>query len=145
MCASCHARMDPLGFALENFDGIGKWRSEDAEAKTPIDASGTLPDGTKFNGPAEFRRALLAKKTDFAGTLTTALLTYGLGRGTEYYDAPVVRQILREASATDYRWSSIILGIVKSKPFQMRMAAPAATKVAVNMSDAVASPTRRVQ
>ena len=131
VCASCHARIDPLGFALENFDAIGRWRTEDGESGTHIDASGVLPDGTQFSGPAEFRTALLSKKTEFVTNLTEKLLTYALGRGTEYYDAPVVRGIVRSASAADYQWSSIILGIVQSKPFQMRMAA-------VNEEDSVA-------
>jgi hypothetical protein len=145
VCASCHSRMDPLGFALENFDAIGQWRTEDAEAHTPIDSSGVLPDGTKFNGPAEFRKALLTKKADFVGTVADKLLTYGLGRGTEYYDAPVVRQILRDAAASNYQWSAVILGIVQSKPFQMRMAhEPNPAKSADNKSDEP-SPTRRLQ
>ena len=122
-CASCHARIDPLGFALENFDAIGRWRTEDGESGADIDASGVLPDGTRFSGPAEFRTALLSKKMEFVTNLTEKLLTYALGRGTEYYDAPVVREIVRSASAADYQWSSIILGIVQSQPFQMRMAA----------------------
>ena len=121
VCASCHAQMDPLGFALENFDAVGKWRAQDAEAKVPIDSSGTLPDGTKFDGPVEFRRALLGRRVDFATNLTEKLVTYALGRGLEYYDMPVVRQIIREAAPADYRWSGLIMGIVKSKPFQMRM------------------------
>jgi len=121
VCASCHAQMDPLGFALENFDALGKWRSEDQEAKAAIDASGTLPDGTKFTGPQEFRKALLGRKVDFATNLTEKLVTYGLGRGLESYDMPVVRKIMRAAAPTDYRWSAIILEIVKSTPFQNRM------------------------
>ena len=120
-CASCHARMDPLGFALENFDAIGRWRTI-GEANTPIDASGTLADGTTFNGPVEFRRALLTHREEFVTAATEKLLTYALGRGLEYYDAPAVRTILREATPGDYRWSSIIMGIVKSTPFQMRTA-----------------------
>src|SRR5262249_7450762 len=123
-CAACHARMDPLGFALENFDGIGRWRAT-SEANTPIDASGTLADGTAFNGPSEFRRALLAHKNEFVSTLTEKLLTYALGRGLEYYDAPAVRTIVRDATPSDLRWSSIIMGIVRSVPFQMRTAAAA--------------------
>ncbi len=120
-CASCHAQMDPPGFALENFDAIGKWRTEDAEAKVAIDASGTLSDGTKFDGPVEFRTALLGMGGDYVANLTEKLLIYGMGRGLEYYDRPVVRQIVRDAKASDYRWSSLIMGIVNSKPFQMRM------------------------
>jgi hypothetical protein len=123
--------MDPLGFALENFDAVGQWRSQDAEAKTPIDSSGTLPDGTKFSGPVEFRTALLNRKVDFVTNLTQKLLTYGLGRGIEYYDMPVVRQLVNEAGTKDYRWSALIIGVIKSQPFQMRMAAePAGTRVA---------------
>jgi hypothetical protein len=120
VCAGCHAPMDPLGFAFENFNGIGKWRTTDAGA--PIDASGALPDGSKFDGPAEFRTALLARQGAFVHTVTEKLLTYALGRGLQYSDMPAVRQIIRE-SAPDYRWSSIILGIVRSVPFATRAAA----------------------
>lgn len=116
-CAGCHSRMDPMGFALENFDGIGQWRT--AEGNTPIDASGVLPDGVKFNGPAELRRILLSQPEQFVSTVTTKLLTYALGRGVEYYDEPAVRKIVREAAPQDYRWSSLILGVIKSVPFQM--------------------------
>jgi len=118
VCASCHVRMDPLGFALENFDAIGQWRT--SEAKIPIDASGTFPDGTRFTGPAEFRRVLLAHREQFVGTLTEKLMTYALGRGVEYFDMPAVRKILRDSAPHDDRWSSLILGVVKSEPFQMR-------------------------
>ncbi len=120
-CASCHAPMDPLGFALENFDAIGRWRTTSGANQTPIDATGILPDGTKFEGPAELRRTLLGKPEQFAHTVTKKLLTYALGRGAEYYDDPAIRKILREAAPSDYRWSAIIGGIVKSDPFQMRM------------------------
>jgi mono/diheme cytochrome c family protein len=119
VCASCHARMDPLGFALENYDGIGKWR-DTGESNVRIDASGTLPDGSKFQGPAELRTLLRSRRDEFVGTVTTKLLTYALGRGVEYYDLPTVRQIMREAASSDYHWSSIVLGIVKSMPFQVR-------------------------
>jgi hypothetical protein len=133
ICASCHMRMDPLGFAFENFDGIGKWRTR--EANTPIDAAGVLPDGTKFEGPAEFRNALVTQQQEFVRTFAEKLLTYALGRGVEYSDAPAVRKIVRDAAPTEYRWSSLILGIVRSTPFQMRTAAqtsaaPAATVAA---------------
>lgn len=121
VCASCHARMDPLGFALENFDAIGRWRSTSGAANSPIDASGVLPEGTKFNGPAELRDILLTRREQFVTTLTEKLLIYSLGRDVEYYDAPSVREIIRQA-APDYRWSSLILGIVNSVPFQMRKA-----------------------
>jgi hypothetical protein len=117
-CAVCHRMMDPLGFALENFDGLGRWR--DTIGATPIDTSGVLPDGTQFNGPAGLREVLLTKRALFVETFTERLLTYALGRGVEPYDRPTVRKIVREAAADDERWSSIILGIVKSMPFQMR-------------------------
>lgn len=118
VCASCHKLMDPLGFALENFDGIGQWRT--AEGGTPIDPSGVLPDGTPFQGPAELRKALLTKREGFVTTVTEKLLTYALGRGLEYYDAPAVRKITREAAPIQHRWSSLVLGIVRSTPFQKR-------------------------
>lgn len=119
-CAGCHARMDPLGLSLENFDAIGQWRSTDAG--TPIDASGVLLDGTNVNGPAALRNALLAQQTQFAKAVTEKFLTYALGRGLEYYDAPAVREIDRAAAADNYKWSSLILAAVKSAPFQMRTA-----------------------
>ena len=117
-CASCHKLMDPLGFALENFDATGKWRTHEANA--PVDASGVLPDGTEFQGPAELRKLLLSRPEQLVQTVTEKLLTYALGRGVEYTDAPYVRRILREAAPGDYRWSSLILGIVNSTAFQMR-------------------------
>ena len=116
-CASCHVRMDPLGFALENFDAIGKWRT--AEDGVPLDASAALPDGTKLEGVTGLRKILLSRREQFVGTFTEKLLTYALGREVEYSDLPAVRKITREAAASDSRWSSIILGIVKSVPFQM--------------------------
>ncbi|HWP85032.1 MAG TPA: DUF1592 domain-containing protein [Terriglobia bacterium] len=119
-CSGCHAPMDPLGFALENFDAIGRWRTASGAGNTPIDASGELPDGTKFQGPAELRALLLRRQEEFLRTFTEKLLTYALGRGVEYYDKPAVRKIVREAAPNDYRWSSMILGVVKSAPFQMR-------------------------
>jgi len=119
VCATCHSQMDPLGFALENFDGTGTWRTTDADA--PIDSSGVLPDGTLFQGPAGLQKVLLeSKKEEFITTVTDKLLTYALGRGVESYDAPAIRSIIREAAPNDYRWSSLILGIVNSTPFQMR-------------------------
>jgi mono/diheme cytochrome c family protein len=120
VCASCHARMDPLGFSLENFDAIGQWRTTDAGS--PINASGVLLDGTRVEGPAALQHALVAQKQQFVKAVTGKLLTYALGRGLEYYDAPAIRGIVRNAAADDYRWSSLILGIVKSAPFQMRRA-----------------------
>jgi hypothetical protein len=117
-CAVCHNQMDPLGFALENFDGIGGWRTTDAG--NPIDSSGILPDGTQFQGPAELRAVLLSKPEQFVSTVTEKILIYALGRGLDYYDAPALRKIVRDASLNNYRWSSIVLGVVKSTPFQMR-------------------------
>jgi mono/diheme cytochrome c family protein len=121
VCASCHAQMDELGFALENFDAIGEWREIDA-AGAPIDASAKLPDGTTFTGPAELRKVLLSHSDDFLTTFTEKLLTYALGRGLEAADAPAIRQIKREAARASYRFASLIQGIVTSTPFQMRMA-----------------------
>ena len=118
-CAVCHTAMDPIGFSLENFDAVGSWR-ELSEAGTPIDSSGTLPDGAAFTGPTGLRDLLLDRPDDFVGTVTEKLMGYALGRGLEYYDAPTVRNIVRDAASDDYRWSSIILGIVKSSAFQMR-------------------------
>jgi hypothetical protein len=127
-CATCHTRMDPLGFALENFDAIGRFRTTMGAAKTPIDVSGVLPDGTKFEGPAELRKILLSHPEQFVTTATEKLLIYALGRGLEYSDLPAIRKITREAAlrtgdsaGRPYRWSAIILGIVRSTPFQMRM------------------------
>jgi hypothetical protein len=117
-CAGCHAVMDPLGFSLENFDAIGEWRSKDHSGA--IDASGQLADGTKVEGPVTLRQALLKHPEQFAGTVTEKLLTYALGRGLEFYDMPVVRGIVRDAARNDYKFSSIIMSIVKSTPFQMR-------------------------
>jgi Protein of unknown function (DUF1592)/Protein of unknown function (DUF1588)/Protein of unknown function (DUF1587)/Protein of unknown function (DUF1585)/Protein of unknown function (DUF1595) len=120
-CAVCHRLMDPIGFALENYDGIGRWRDSAEEGgSAAIDSSGVLPDGTEFNGPAGLREILVAKREMFAETFTERLLTYGLGRGLEEYDAPIIRKIVRDASAGDQKWSSIVLGIVNSNPFQMR-------------------------
>jgi mono/diheme cytochrome c family protein len=121
VCAACHGRMDPLGFALENFDGVGRWRSEDAGVT--IDASGKLPDGTAFEGPAGLSALLSTKyQDDFVRTATERMLTYALGRGVEYYDYPAIRSIDREAASDRYRISSLILAIVRSAPFQMRRA-----------------------
>jgi hypothetical protein len=118
ICASCHSRMDPLGFSLENFDALGQWRTADGEA--PINATGVLLDGTTVDGPAALRRALVAQKEQFVRTVAGKLLTYAVGREMEYFDAPAIRAIVRAAAADDYRWSSTILAIVKSTPFQMR-------------------------
>ncbi len=118
-CAGCHKLMDPLGFALENFDATGAWRTR--EAGVPLDASGQLSDGTKVDGVVALRNALLARSDVFVRTLTEKLMTYALGRGMQYYDAPVVRDIVRKAGRQEYRFSGIIMGIVTSPPFQMRV------------------------
>jgi cytochrome c551/c552 len=120
-CSGCHSVMDPLGFALDNFDPIGRWRTEDAG--TPVDASGALPSGATFQGMPGLRTLLLQQRDQFAANVTERLLAYALGRGIEYYDLPSVRRIARNAAPQDYRWSSIILGIVKSGPFQTRSVA----------------------
>jgi uncharacterized protein DUF1588/uncharacterized protein DUF1585 len=117
-CSGCHQLMDPVGFSLENYDAVGRWRT--LEENKPIDAAGGLPDGSKFNGVSGLQQALLSRPEVFVGTLTEKLLTYALGRGVEYYDAPAVRQVVRDARAKDYRFSSLILGIASSTPFQMR-------------------------
>jgi len=121
VCASCHAQMDQLGFALENFDAIGEWRDIYASGLA-IDASAEFPDGTKFDGPAELRQLLLSQSESFLTTVTNRLLTYALGRGLEATDAPAVRKIKREAASENYAFASLIQGIVTSTPFQMRMA-----------------------
>ena len=118
-CAVCHAPMDPLGFALENFDAVGAWRTRDAGL--PVDASAVLADGTTaFDGPAGLRQVLLDRSEQFVETVAEKLLTYALGRGIEHYDRPVIRAIVRAAAEDDYRWSSLILGVVESTPFRMR-------------------------
>ena len=126
-CAGCHARMDPLGLALENFDATGKWRAGErlspADLKLqPIDAAGELTDGTKFDGVVGLKRVLLDHSDEFVYNMTERLLIYALGRGSEWYDAPVLRAAVRTAKKDDYRFSSLVLSIVKSTPFQMRMA-----------------------
>ena len=118
VCSACHARMDPIGFALENYDGVGKWRTEDAGGT--VDATGTLPDGTAFQGASGLTELLLTKyKEDFVRTATEKLLTYALGRGVEHYDNPTIRAIARQTAHDDYRFSTLILAVVKSTPFQM--------------------------
>lgn len=122
VCASCHARMDPIGFSLENFDAVGQWRATDSGQ--PIEVSGNLPDGSQFQGPSGLKKALLEHSDLYVSTLTEKLLTYSLGRDVQYFDQPAVRRILREAANSNYRWSSLVLGIVKSVPFQMRRTRP---------------------
>jgi hypothetical protein len=119
VCQSCHARMDPIGFALENYDGVGRWRSEDGG--TAIDSTGKLPGGAKFEGPSGLKQLLAANYRDqYYSTLTEKLLTYALGRGVEYYDKPAVRAILHQAAGENYRMSAFVTAIVNSTPFQMR-------------------------
>ena len=118
VCASCHARMDPLGFSLENFDALGAWR--DTDAGEPIDPSGVGLDGIEFHGAVGLRQKLVDQKELFVKAVTGKLITYALGRHMEYYDAPAIRAIVSNSAADDYRWSSLVLEIVKSMPFQMR-------------------------
>ena len=117
-CAGCHNLMDPVGFAFENYDAVGRWRSTDGGV--PVDASGVMPDGSKFANADELRQAMLRRPELFASTLTEKLLIYALGRGVEPFDAPAVRQIVRDGGRKDFRFSSLILGIVNSTPFAMR-------------------------
>ena len=117
-CRSCHAAMDPIGFSLENYDAVGKWRTR--FAGETIDASGAIPGGAEFSGPDGLANLLLDKPGDFVGAVTEKLMTYALGRGLEYHDMPTVRSIVRDAEADDYRWSSVIMGVIESAPFQMR-------------------------
>lgn len=134
ICASCHAKMDPLGFALENYDGIGKWRTKDAGQV--IDPSGKLPDGKAVNGPADLKKILLTGHRDeFAATVIEKLLTYALGRGVEAYDAPTVRTILRETAKDNYRLPALIGAVIKSKPFQMRSALAGTTETSRRSSE----------
>ena len=123
VCASCHRVMDPLGLALENFDAIGRWRGY-MPGGTLIDASGAMPDGTAFAGPADLRELLILKPEQFATVVTEKLLTYALGRGVDYYDVPSVRRITRQAVDSNYGLASLVVGVVKSTPFQMRLANP---------------------
>ncbi|MGE3513277.1 MAG: DUF1592 domain-containing protein, partial [Vicinamibacterales bacterium] len=135
VCASCHGRMDPLGFAFENFDAIGKWR--DREDGVPIDATSTLVDGAKVDGPAGFRQMLLDRKDQFIGTLVEKLLAYAIARQVEYYDQPTVRQLVRDGAKSGYKWENLILAIVNSQPFQMRrVQEPPATSPATTVARA---------
>ena len=117
-CAVCHEKMDALGFGLENYDAIGRWRTH--EGALPLDTSGVLPGGKSFQGPAELKVLLRSQKDDFARCLTEKMLTYALGRGLERYDRPVVDRIARRLAEEDYRFSRLLLAIVSSDPFQMR-------------------------
>jgi hypothetical protein len=119
-CAGCHAKMDPIGFALEHFDAVGRWRADDAGK--PIDTVSTLADGTTIDGIEGVKSLLLDKPELFVGALTEKLLMYALGRNVQYYDAPAVRAIVRDAAASNYEFSAIVTGIVASAPFRMRTA-----------------------
>ena len=119
-CAACHARMDPIGFAMENFDAVGRWRDRDGEQT--IDASGVFPEGTKFEGIPGLKKVLLGQAEQFVGTVAERLLMYAVGRNLQYYDAPTVRAVMRESKPANYTFASLVLGVVKSRPFQMREA-----------------------
>jgi hypothetical protein len=127
VCASCHKVMDPIGLALENFDHVGKWRTLDG--KTPIDATAQLVDGTMLDGPLTLRRALLERSDVFTTVATEKLLTYAVGRAVQYQDMPAIRSIVRDASRDRYRFSALVLGVVRSTPFQMRTKAAQETPV----------------
>ncbi len=116
-CNSCHGIMDPLGFGLENFDAVGQYRTIDREAREAIDAGGVLPDGTPVHGPEDLRKALVAQSGQFVQAFTERLMTYGLGRAIDYQDMPEIRAIVRAAAADNYRFSSIVMGIVSSDAF----------------------------
>src|SRR5262249_32056560 len=118
-CIQCHSMMDPIAFALENFDGIGMWRT--ADEGNAIDTSVTLFDGTKVNGPADLRKWMLSYSDTFNRVLTEKLMIYALGRGVDHRDRPLIRSIVRDAATKNNRFSAFVLGIVKSKPFQMNM------------------------
>jgi hypothetical protein len=121
-CSACHSVMDPLGFALENFDATGMWRDRDRFAGTAIDSSGELPDGTPLKGPDDLRKALLRRPEQFVQTFTERLLMYATGRTLEYYDMPTVRRIVRSAAADDYKFSTLVQAIVRTEQFRKRRA-----------------------
>ena len=133
VCAGCHRTIDPVGFALENFNAVGQWREFEVDGQ-PVDASGSIPGAVEFRGINGLENALLARPELFVGALTENLMTFALGRGVEYFDAPSIRKIVRNSKKDGYRFSSLILGIVESAPFQMRRAelgeAPETTKIA---------------
>ena len=129
-CASCHRLIDPVGFSLEQFDAVGRWRT--LEEGKPVDAAGGLPDGSEFDGVAGLEKALLKRPELFVRTLTEKLFTFALGRAPEESDAPAIRKIVRDARANDYRFSSLIVGITTSTPFQMRRVAMIVTKKALS-------------
>jgi hypothetical protein len=126
-CAACHKMMDPIGLSLENFNAVGLWRAHDSGAR--VDPNGELYDGTPLDGPVSLRQALLGRTDSFVGSFTENFLSYGLGRLLDHRDMPAVRAIQREAEANQYRFSSFVLGVVKSIPFQMRRADEAVTTI----------------
>jgi len=119
-CSSCHARMDPIGFAMENFDAVGRWRDRDAGSQ--IDTSGAFPGGVKFDGMAGLKAALLSHPEEFVSTIAEKLLMYAVGRNVQYYDQPAIRAIVKESARSNYTFASLVQGVVKSVPFQMREA-----------------------
>ena len=119
-CNGCHGVIDPLGFSLENFDAVGRWQEMDRMARTPIDASGVMADGTEVGSPMALRNAFLSRPDQFVQTFTEKLMTFGLGRGVEYHDMPTIRRIVREASQDNYRFSTLLSKIVSSEQFRMR-------------------------
>jgi hypothetical protein len=121
VCASCHSLFEPMGLALENFDAVGAWRTHDGDS--PIDATGVLVDGTKVDGVASLRGWLMSRSDQFVRVVTEKLLTYALGRGVEYQDMPTVRSIVHDSAGSQYKFTSIVMGIVKSPAFQMNMKA----------------------
>lgn len=129
-CSGCHSMIDPAGFALENFDPIGRWRDVD-ESFTPVDASGSLPDGSKFTNVAELRTALVSRPVPFVTTFAEKMLIYALGRGLEPFDMPAIRGVVRSSATKQYTFSSVVLGIVTSTPFQMRRIEAAAAETSV--------------
>jgi hypothetical protein len=137
VCAGCHKVMDPIGFALENFDATGRWRDNDDGSR--IDPSGTIYNGAQVNGPAGLQTMLTGNPDVFVGVLAEKLLTFALGRGTQYFDMPAVRGIVRDARARDYRFSAIVAGIVESTPFEMKLkpAPPALPTAALRESSRV--------
>jgi hypothetical protein len=127
-CNACHGVMDPLGFSLENFDTIGEYRAMDKFTRTKIDTSGKLVDGTAVNGPSDLRKALLRHPEQFAQTFTEKMMTYALGRGVEYFDMPSVRKIVRDSGRDNYRFSSIVMGIVTAPAFQSNKIEPSVSE-----------------
>jgi hypothetical protein len=134
VCASCHKAMDPLGFGLENYDGVGAWRDQDGEFA--IDASGELPNGQKFAGPQELKQVLKSRQSDFLRCLAEKMLTYGLGRGVEYSDRCTVREIAASMAADEYKFSSLILAVVASDAFQKRSASREVAKASATGKEA---------